>query len=183
MSVTVVMAESDALACFPSVIPWPWIQGQVKSAPPSVKWIVVAGPLACERCGGSGRIPSPWSPNDMECEVSACPDCHGTGLPDVQIVSDKRDQWIDEGTSHGVVTVGAAVLIVSMTAACADGFDLDRFILAPVSHGETIVMPVLSDGVEIQITDQFGSQAVTPGHYAHPILSSLDGTDAATTAA
>ena len=74
----------------------------------------------------------------------------------------------------GVVTVGAAVPI--------DGEDCEHYIdqwievwldgrIAWYRWDEAAAEHYGTD-----ITDQFGGQAVTPGHYAHPILSSPDGT-------
>jgi len=139
---------------------------------PSVKWIVVAEPLVCPTwrpmCNRIG-------PGFGKPDHRGCPHCNGTGLPDVQIVSHTTivAGWDVQHrvlvTEHGVVTIGAAVPIVSMTSASADDFDLDRFILAPVRRGGTIVMPVLSDGVEYLITDEFGAQDVAAGAWAHPV--------------
>ena len=103
----------------------------------------------------------------------------------VEIQSRCRDTQCGCGETgyivHGVVAVEAAVPI--------DGEDCEHYIdqwievwldgrIAWYRWDEAAAEHYGTD-----ITDQFGSQAVTPGHYAHPILSSPDGTDAATTAA
>ena len=190
MNVTHVMAAADALGCFPSVIPWPWIQGQVKSAPPTVKWIVVKAPLICGRCTGqgvrllrSGGI-STWHP---------CTDCKGTALPNVRIVSKYLHPEAHHGgctkchppTIHGVIPIADAVPIFGE---CPDYKPAHHICHAWSNADEGAWFLHLANEdeegrTEIQITDQFGDQAVTPGHYAHPILSSTDGTDASTTAA
>ena len=171
-AVTHVMSEADTERVFPWDHEGPHTGAKQRdygrAIPPSVKWIVAAEPFACRTCRGKGW----WWFRTVQHD---CTDCKGTGLPDVRIVSVRTERWgeghIKTTTPHGVVPIGVAVPIVTMTSASADDFDLDRFIVAPVRHGETIVMPVLSNGVEYHITDEFGSQVAMPGMWAHPILT------------
>jgi len=96
---------------------------------PSVKWLVVAKPLVCPTCEGSGLDLSPASIMQTFARrmngapagsvgVSPCPDCKGTGLPGVRIVSHGpvgSGKWPtrERTTDHGVVSVDAAVPIVT----------------------------------------------------------------------
>jgi len=164
---------------------------------PSVKWIVVAEPLVCERCKGDGTNFA--GPNGIATHLIPCVVCKGTARPDVEIVSDLECPSIDHGrnwarhrycgtcgagthdedpvTIHGVVTIGAAVPIGEGTdwrQRSAGG--IEPPCITVNSHVGTIIFYESSNGGRQGITDQFGGQAVTPGHYAHPILSSPDGT-------
>ena len=179
MTVTHVMAEADARGVFGIIRK----MGGDYQIDPSVKWIVVAEPLVCGVCGGMG-----WDHNGGH---GNCTECNGNGLPDVQIVShttivagwDVQHRLL--ATVHGVVTIRAAVPIVDFNTCrsprpehicVGDMTDLGI-------PGNGVIHVTNLHDVARNITDEFGSQAVTPGHYAHPILSSPDGTDAATPAA
>ena len=175
MTVTVALSEVDALACFAGLgfntnitidsLPLRWV-----ARPPSVKWIVVSEPLVCEFCE-DGDL---YGIDDDH--VMDCPDCTD-GLPDVQIVSDQQinGRPMMEPEINGVVAIGTAVPIRSQHPTAPM---FAEYLLALGHCVQDWTKALGSD-----ITDQFGTQAVTPGRYAHPILSSPDGTDAATTAA
>jgi len=170
--VTHVMSEADALACFPQHYRSGWWPGPAVR-PSCVRWIVVAEPFVCPTCDGDCFMMEPDYP---------CRDCNGTGLPDVEILTTGAGLTEYEA---GVVTIGAAVPIVEQTenGDCPDSLHICIFYGSMGGQPFNQVTHYDGDTTETDITDQFGSQAVTPGHYAHPILSSPDGTDAATTAA
>jgi len=162
--ITQVMPEADARGVF-GIIRKMGGEFQIE---PSVKWIVVAEPLVCWLCGGSGRM---GDANEGEIEVwPKCPDCNGTGLPDVEIVSEhygvyKRIIVVP----RGVVTIGAAVLISQR-----DGGEVVRPLIEVNRHDDHRPEGVylLEGGLVTNITEQFGSQTVTPGMWAHPIQQS-----------
>ena len=158
------MSGVDAVRCFLQVLS-DFDSGLASVIrPPSVKWIVVAEPLVCPVCVGLGRYR--YENQDIDCL-----DCNGTGIPDVEIQSRCRDAQCGCGETgfiiHGVVTVGVAVPIV---------FNWNDWMVMPVvsveQTGDVVLVRNRIDGFceEVtDITDEFGSQVITPGMWAHPI--------------
>ena len=99
-----VMSAADA----ERVLPF-W--GALSSRRPSIHWLTTPEPLRCVPCNGKGWA---WD----QSEQIDCPDCLGTGLPGVRIVSHGpvgSGKWPtrERTTDHGVVSVDAAVPIVT----------------------------------------------------------------------
>ena len=174
MTVTHVMSERDARGVFGI---WRKMAGDFQ-IDPFVLWIVVAEPIVCPTCGGMGV--TYYGSGDTK----GCPDCGGTMLPDVEIVSEKINAGPGPLSTriqipHNVVAIGATVPIIRVD----DDSNYEYPFIVVYSDGFLSLATGPGSWSRTVITDQFGSQAVTPGHYAHPILSSPDGTDAAITAA
>ena len=168
VTVTVVMAEVDGQGVFTNRA------GDVRYDL-DVRWIVAAEALVCPTCGGSGVRLGPWSSVIQQVESDCiCPNCNGTGLPDVQIVSaghQLEDGSISEPHLHGVVLVGAAMRILyDVDGVCTNPHHLIHNWERIVGVRRDLVIECI-DGQADDITDQFGSQAVTPGMWAHPILT------------
>jgi len=170
VTVTHVMARGDAVRCFPHIdAARPGGILQRVDHQPSVGWLVVAESLACLTCDGVGSDgPNMHTPLGWD-----CPDCLGTGLPDVEIVSEPTvcvcgipngQGCYCDTTVHGVVGIGAAVPIVDHDS---------RPMRARVyALGTELLWVGVNDyDHPPDITDQFGSQAITPGMWAHPILT------------
>jgi hypothetical protein len=179
MTVTVVLPEVDAIAVFGR--PEMWMTNPPRPAPgfipKSVKWIVVPEPLACSTCQPPDDFPF----------VPYCPDCLGTGLPDVRSVS-MCDRCNGNGTDpgsvdhacracdgcsftvHGVVSIGAAVKICTAfeprpNTAIRVGFFTNK---------GTWLIEGDHDPECTDITNEFGGQPLIG--WAHPILSTGSGT-------
>lgn len=77
-------------------------------------------------------------------------------------------------TTHGVITIGTAVPIVVIPSS----FDPERMLAAVETQGQPFISVMQASDLiafvendnAVPITDQFGSQEVTPGRWAHPIL-------------
>lgn len=168
MSVTHVMDEVDALGLF---------EASVRSIGhywQPVKWIVVAEQLVCQTCKGHTW---PIECSDEMCRWNhrycgptgtfGCPACQGTGLPGVEIQSRCKDAQCGCGETgfiiHGVVPIGVAVPIV----ANPDTNPGDCIVL---EDGRIWSWDLNPDYEPLDITDEFGTQSVTPGMWAHPVL-------------
>ena len=165
MTVTHVMSGVDARGCFPEWRHWmpnDGVEGQLN--PPRVTWLVVAEPLKCERCKGDGTNFA--GPNGHATHLIPCVNCNGTGLPDVQIVSDERinDRPPMEPWVHGVVTIGAAVPIRSTHPTSPM---IAEYLLSFVALERTVQDWTKSLGNDI--TNEFGRQPLTG--WAHKITN------------
>lgn len=172
MTVTHVMAEADAVAVFLRYdhLSNAWMGdrrapefdhvGDDSKMVKPVKWIVTPEPLVCPTCPfDHGDLPS-----------LRCPDCNGTGLPEIEILSmtpipDKRDAvWT---MNHGVVPIGPAVPIRGQHPTNPM---IAEYLVAFEHCVQDWTMALGTD-----ITDEFGAQSVTPGMWAHPVLQPEEG--------
>jgi len=155
LTVTVVLPEADARACFSRVEES--ILGPA-FVPRSVKWVVVAEPIVCPSCEGSCRQDGPIGAQ-FPTYSTDCTDCID-GLPDVEIVSQEIQRKLTVGFCHGIVPIGPAVPI-------ADNPDTNPGDCIVVEDGRVWLWDTNPYHEPLDITDQFGSQA--PIGHAHLI--------------
>ena len=177
-TVTHVMSEADTERVFPWDHEGPHTGAKQcdygRAIPPSVKWIVRAEPLACSTCGGVGSFP--WQVHTeygYQTVDDCCLDCNGAGLPTVQIVSDQQinGKPMMEPEVHCTVTIGAAMQILyDVEGVCTNPHHLFHNWERIGGIRRDLVIECI-DAQTDDITDQFGDQAVTPGMWAHPILT------------